>query len=536
MKITKVFFFGVLLIALASCAKRGSISGGLKDTIPPTLKSSFPNNYSTEFSGNSIRLNFDEYVKLKDVNKQLIISPPQSKSPQITPLTASKTVTISFLDSLRPNTTYSLNFGKSIEDNNEGNPLAQFKYVFSTGKYIDSLTIKGSIKDALEKKSSSPVTIMLYEINEKHTDSAVYKDNPSYIAFSQEADASFIIDNIKAGKYQLVALEEKSANYRFNPKTEKIGFRKTPITIPNDSVFELKLFKEIGKLRINLPSQSSACSAIIGYEGNAIGSQFTLKKGAESIPFIVSKIPKKDSLQIWFKPFKIEKADVDSLHLTAVNGDYRKDFTFKIRAQKRDSLNLSLITPRILPLNEDLLLRTNIPIAAVDETKISLIKKDSTIVPIKLEYDELNLIYKVIFTKDPLEKYTFKLPEECLTDFTGKTNTKPMVFEVETKNTSDYGNLRVEVENLKQFPVIVELTDKDGVVKYSAYSIDKSQIDFNLIEPNLYTLRLIYDTNGNKVWDPGNYLDQKQPEDVIYFPKELDVRANWDVQQSFILK
>lgn len=497
---------------------------------------SFPRNFSTEFSSKSIKLTFDEYVKLKNVDKQLIISPPLSKKPQILPLTASKSITINFLDSLQTNTTYSLNFGQSIEDNNEGNPYPHFKYIFSTGKFIDSLSIQGTIKDALERKPGSFSTVMLYEINEKFTDSAVYKNNPSYIAYSLEKDSSFKIDNVKAGNYYMIAIEDKSANYRFDPKIEKIGFIKNYITIPNDSIFEIKLFKETNKTKFYKPIQSADCSAIVGYEGDITDAKLTLKRGQEVIPSLISKIPKKDSLQIWFKPFEIEKSTIDSLHLTCATIDYTKDFTFKIKNQKHDSLSISAISNKILPLNEDFLLRTNLPLSKIDEKQFRLFQKDSTAVPFKLEYDELNLTLKFIFEKEPLEKYTLTVPAATIFDFIGQTTSKTLTFNCETKNTSDYGNLRLDLENVRQFPLIIELTDKDGHVKYTTYSENSSQIEFNLIEPALYTLRLIYDDNKNKAWDSGNYLKKKQPERVVYFPKDIDVRANWDVQQTFILK
>jgi hypothetical protein len=536
LKKIQIFIYSSLIILIVGCAKRGSITGGLKDTIPPVLKMSFPRNLSTEFSSKSIKLTFDEYVKLKNVDKQLIISPPLSKKPQILPVTASKSITINFLDSLQTNTTYSLNFGQSIEDNNEGNPYPQFKYIFSTGKFIDSLSIQGTIMDALEKKPSSSTTIMLYEMNEKFTDSAVYKNNPNYIAYSLDKDSSFKIENVKAGKYCMLALEDKSANYRFDPKTEKIGFINNYITIPNDSIFEIKLFKETNKTKFYQPVQSADCSAIVGYEGVINDAKLTLKRGQEVVPSLITKIPKKDSLQIWFKPFEMEKSTIDSLHLTCATIDYSKDFTFNIKNQKHDSLSISAISNKILPLNEDFLLRTNLPLSKIDETKFRLFNKDSTAVPFKLEYDELNLTLKLIFEKEPLEKYTLIVPVGTISDFIGQTTSKILTFNCETKNTSDYGNLRLDLENVSQFPLIIELTDKDGQIKYSTYSENASQIEFNLIEPALYTLRLIYDDNKNKVWDSGNYLKKKQPERVVYFPKDIDVRANWDVQQTFILK
>ena len=133
----------ILSLIIVSCAKRGTPSGGPLDKTAPILLKASPENYSINFSGNEIRLNFDEYVKLKDVNKQLIISPPLKTIPTIVPQSgASKFIKIKILDTLQPNTTYSFNFGNSIVDNNEENPFPFFKYVFSTGSEIDSLQVK----------------------------------------------------------------------------------------------------------------------------------------------------------------------------------------------------------------------------------------------------------------------------------------------------------------------------------------------------------------------------------------------------------
>lgn len=529
------YYLSILLLVLTGCAKRGSISGGVKDTIAPVLRESLPKNYSINFSNQSIRLTFDEYVKLKDINKQLIISPPPSKKPQILSLTASRTITVNFPEPLEPNTTYSLNFGQSIEDYNEGNAYRQFKYVFSTGSYIDSLSLSGNIKDALNKSPEPYVNVMLYEINEKYNDSIIFKENPRYITSTTDSVSTFKIENMKAGKYLLVALKDANNNFRFDPKTEKIGYYKQMVTVPTDSLFEVKLFKQTEPFKAFKPSQSSGNSAFVGYDGDPKDAQLALKKGNEVLQSIVTKVPKKDSLQLWFKPFKMEKSAVDSLQLSVKKGPYSKDFTFKIKNQKTDSLKITT-TSRILDLGQMLILNSNTPIAKTEESKIQLITKDSTAVPFKIVYDEMNLILKFDFQKEPLEKYKLKLLPGAVTDFLDQTNDKELAFLFDTKNTSDYGNLRVDLENVKQFPVIVELTDKSGDVKYSQTTDSSTQIDFNLIKPDSYTLRVVYDTNKNNVWDTGNFLERKTPEEVIYFPKELDVRANWEVQQTFSLK
>ena len=171
-----------------------------------------------------------------------------------------------------------------------------------------------------------------------------------------------------------------------------------------------------------------------------------------------------------------------------------------------------------------------------------LINKDSVAVPFTTEYDEYNLQLKFDFIKEPLEKYKLQLLPGAMTDFYGTSNDS-LTYTLTTKNTSDYGNLRITLENVRRYPVIVELANPKGETVVSEYfdpgesepSKQSATIDFNALEPAFYTLRIIYDDNKNKVWDTGSFLDKRQTEEVIYFSKEIDVRANWDVDQPFSL-
>ena len=187
--------------------------------------------------------------------------------PVVTPTNASKYINIRIKDTLQPNTTYSFNFGSSIQDNNEGNPYQQFKYVFSTGTYIDSLTFKGYIKDAYAREVDNFVSVMLYEANDKYKDSVIYKEFPRYITNTLDSLRTFEFENLKAGKYLLVALKDKSANNKYNPKDDKIGFIKHFITVPNDTIFELELFKETLPLKTFKPIQASGNKLLLPYEG-----------------------------------------------------------------------------------------------------------------------------------------------------------------------------------------------------------------------------------------------------------------------------
>lgn len=518
----------VLAIVIGSCAKRGNITGGLKDTLAPVMKSSTPKNGATNFNGKEIKLYFDEYVKLKNVGKQLIVSPPMKNKPEVLPYTASKYITIKLKDTLQPNTTYSLNFGQSIEDNNEANVLNQFKYVFSTGDFIDSLTIGAKIKDALELKTPTFVSVMLYEVNDKYNDSTIYKELPRYITNSLDGLSAAKLENLKAGKYRLIALQD-NGNNKFDPKIDKIGYINDFVTVPNDTLFELELFKEELSFKTFKPSQVSGNRMVIGYEGNAKDVVVDVKKNGEFVPFTVTQFPKKDSLQVWFPVMK-----KDSLMVSITKNKYKSDYLVKIKDQKKDTLAFSS-SASDLQFRKNFKIHADVPIVTIDKSKIRLLDKDSVAVKFDTRYDSFNQDVIFDFEKKPLEKYQMTVFPGALTDFYEKKN-DTLRFSFSTRNTSDYGNLRVPLENIKRYPLIVEITDDKGVVIESEYLESGNKVVFDLIEPKKYTLRVIYDDNKNKVWDAGNYLEKRQSEEVIYFPKELDVRANWDVEQPFDLK
>jgi len=530
-------FIGLTLAILgSSCAKRGTITGGLKDTLAPVLNNSFPKNYSTDFKEKSFKLSFDEYIKLKNINKQLIISPPMKKAPEVLPTTASREITVSFKDTLQPNTTYSFNFGESIEDNNEGNPYKQFKYVFSTGTYIDSLTLSGKIKDAYSKKTDNFVSVMLYDVNDNFNDSIVYKQNPRYITNTLDSATVFTLENLKAGKYLLVALKDQNSNYKFDPKNEKIGFHKEYISIPNDTLYEIELFKETPKFKSFKPVQASGNRLTMGYEGHPKDSKITLQRNGRNLEAITTKLPEKDSLQIWFPPIKLDgEVKTDSLAFSIENGKYSEKYSVKIKNQKMDTLSFSSKFSTDLPLSEMYTLTSSLPLSKFDESKMALVNKDSAAVAFKTVYDVMTQELKFDFKKEPLEKYKLTLLPGALSDYTGKAN-DTLSYRFETRNLSEFGNLRLTLENVKSYPIIIELTNTKGDVLASVYSEKESTINFDLIKPALFTLRVIYDTNKNREWDAGNYLLKQQSEEVIYFPKEIDVRANWDVEQTFNLK
>ena len=178
-------------------------------------------------------------------------------------------------------------------------------------------------------------------------------------------------------------------------------------------------------------------------------------------------------------------------------------------------------------------MKTTTPIVTIDESKIILKNKDSIAVKFTSKHHDFEQEISFDFKKEENEKYTIELLPGAIKDFYDKSNDS-IKFNFSTKQLSDYGNLKINFINVKRYPFIVELLDKNEVL-YKTTSTKESSIYFETIEPKLYTIRIIYDDNSDNEWTTGNYLAKKQAEEIIYFPKLIDVRSNWDVEQDFIL-
>jgi len=526
----KNFFVVLVIFVIFGCAKRGYITGGEQDIYPPEVLRTSPKNFSTNFNTQEVTILFDEFVRLKDVNKQLIVSPPLKHRLEITPYNATKQIKLRFRDTLEPNTTYSLNFGQSIEDNNEGNVLQGYRYVFSTGSYIDSLSITGSIKDALERETENYISIMLYQANQAFNDSIIFTENPRYITNTLDSLTSFTLENLKEGEYLLVGIKDKNNNNRFDPKQEKIAFHSQLISIPTDEVFHLEMFKEIPDFNAVRAFETTQNKLTFAYEGIFENKKIELRKGNDLLETIITKVPEKDSLNIWYNPI-----EADSLEVRVYDEDFEKTFTIKPREKTPDTLSVSMKSSKRLHFRDNVYFNSTTPVAAIDNSKIELLNKDSLNVDFTTAYDPHHQRLDILFQKEEKQHYYLALYPGSVTDFFGKEN-DTIKTDFSTQSYSDYGNLKITLQNVKEFPIIVELTDDKGKVLAEHYSEDQNIIEFHLLNPAIYTLRIIYDSNRNGIWDTGNYLQKIQPEKVIYFPRKIDVRANWDIEETFILK
>ena len=524
-----IFFF-LVSILLVDCARRGRPEGGPKDEDAPIMTLAKPTHLTTNFKGKEIKIYFDEYIKLKDVQKQLIISPPLKYAPIIKPLgTPSKYISIKILDTLKENTTYTFNFGQSIIDNTEGNAVKNFKYVFSTGDVIDSLKVSGIITDAFNKDTDKDITVLLYEANESFTDSVIYKEKPYYVASTLDT-ITWEVTNMKSGKYLLIALNDVSKNYKFNSKEDKIGFLKEFITVPTDSIYNITLFKEEAPFKLKRPTEASKGHLLFGYEGIADSLKIKPLSTSEEFDSFSFFEKDKDTLNFWYK-----NNAVDSLQFNVFNNGYRDTVTVKLRKKKVDSLQIKASVRSTLPLRDVFKLSSTIPIQQIDTSKISFIDKDSIAVAHSFKISSDKNEVALVFEKKYDQQYRLQFLPNAITDFLGNVN-DTLSYKFNTKRPTDYGNVYLTLQGVKRYPILVQLITESGVVVDEIYAVENQEFIFKNLIPARYLVRIIYDDNKNRKWDTGNFLLKIQPEKVVYLTFENPIKANWNVTQTFILK
>ncbi len=521
----------LFLLSFVDCAKKGTPSGGKKDSIPPVLVKSVPENFSTNFSENEIRIYFDEYIKLKDLQKNLIISPPLKYAPEITPLSTAKYVKIKILDTLIANTTYSINFGQSIVDNNEENPFEYFKYVFSTGSYIDSLKLSGVVKDALLLKPEIPTTVMLYEVNETFKDSVIFSEKPMYITTTKDSTSTFELTNLKEGNYLLIALKEKNNDYTFQSVNDKIAFANEVVSLPTDTTYQLNLFKETPNYKIARPKHESKNHILFGFEGDAkelsLKLLSTVPEGFTSKTYRDSKT---DTIHYWFKP----QIETDSLLFVAKNYDTVDTLNVRMRNLFKDTLTISPINSGVLLPKDTLKLKANTPLSEINTEKIKIIDKDSVAITATAQINKRFNTAEIIFPKTEEQSYNIKLLPGAISDFF-ETENDTLSYGVRTKAFSDYGTLTFTLNNVNEKALIVQLVDSKFKLITEKPLPENNTAYFDYIDPGIYYVRVVFDENENGIWDTGNFLKRLQPERIVYYPSQLEILANWSLNEIFTL-
>lgn len=528
-----LFLVFPLLLLVVNCAKRGSPTGGAKDEDPPVFVSADPPNYSINFKGDEIRIYFDELIKLKNIQKQLIISPPMKIRPTISPAgSAARFVTIKILDTLLQNTTYQFNFGNSVVDNNESNPFPFFKYVISTGDYIDSLSLKGIVRNALERETDDQVTLMLYEIDSAYTDSIVFRDMPRYVSSTTDSTSFFDFTNLKAGRYKLVALKDENTNYTYQPASEKIGFVNEIIELPTDEVYALRIFDKKPDPALGRPRYRAEQRITFPLEGELDSVSLELiSEVPDGFVSLVTLPAAKDTVNYWFRP----KLNNDSL--VFVTKSPLKIDTFSLRKRKPplDSLVVNVLTRNVLKLGDSVKIATSIPIEKFNKSLVTLTRKDSSAVEFSSHLKpKISQVY-LGFETEENESYKFTLLPEAITDFYGNVN-DTIVFSLNTKSIDDYSDFELRLNRIGTNPYIVQLVNaKNEMSRQIIGEPGQDTFTFSIVEPGKYYARIIEDANHNGLYDAGDFLKGQQPEKVDYYPEEIDVRTGWFPKYTYLI-
>ncbi len=529
----------ICILIFSSCAQVVPITGGKKDITPPKVVKYIPDSAAINFKAKKIAIFFDEYVQLNDLNKQLTISPPLDKQPDIT--VKNKTLEIEFKESLKENTTYTIGFGSSLRDVNESNPLEDFKYVFSTGNFIDSLSLVCKVKNSITQKPEKDVLVMLYDSFE---DSVPYKKRPNYFA-KTKADGSCKIEHIKQGKYKAFALKDANSNYLYDSQEEEIAFVSEPITIDKKDSLVLQLFKEIPT------KQFIKKSSVEGY-GHL---KFVFNKPSDKINISALNFSSKkqwqlplwsktlDTLDLWLLDVGVEELKLQISDNNKILDTLEMKLISREKFEKENGAKLLSNSPSTIDFNTPLVISFNHPLNeySIDynkQLKKNIYLKEDTIVLDSSKYyfeikNEKILIHKIGEWKMG-STYQLVIKPKSFTDIFQIENDSVKV-NFKTREEKYYGNVKLKftTEFKKQYPIIIQLIDEKGAVISERPNPKENTIDFSFLTPQKYLLRIDLDENNNSKWDNGNYLKHIQPEKIIYNTAPINVRSNWDLETDW---
>lgn len=587
---SKSLYYIFIIIAAAvmySCANIGNPSGGPIDKTPPIFMRSNPTPNAVNVKDRKIEIFFDEIVTLKDPSTKIIVSPAQTEMPRMSAL--GRKVTVELVDSLLPNTTYTIDFSNSIQDNNEGNAIDNFAFAFSTGSVIDSMRVSGYV---LDSRTLEPMQSVVVGLQSNLADSAFHKEKLQRVALTNDR-GQFTIRNVSPGSYHIFALKDLDRDYKFGNPTEDIAFldsiivpsigsreaadtvyndlneidtimRATrPAYFPNDIL--LSMFNEDRKsqyLANNLRVDSTRISLTFAAASDTLPSLSIV--GRNDVPdqwYTLERSQTNDTLTYWIRPPHLVSADtlmVATTYLrtdTASNLSWGTDtlkFTFqrqKAKKKKKNEETDSLEQIRfmeLLPLANGtqevyapLLLQTGTPIERYSREAFHLQRKlqnDTTFYPAEIKSIALrdstlsrrDLMLKVDW--EPGAAYTLAVDSLAMTDIYG-LQTKPLKVDFNVRKMEEYGNIVFNIPAVRDSAIVELLDGTEKIVLRAPVKSHRAEL-LNLL-PGKYYARLFIDRNGNGKYDTGNYDMHLQPEETVYYPGAINLKKNWDVEQTW---
>jgi uncharacterized protein (DUF2141 family) len=525
------------------CAQQGVLSGGKRDLDPPKLLQSLPALQTINFSNEDIVLKFDEFIQLKDLNNQLVVSPKLKTLPEIN--VEGKILKIHLKkEELLPNTTYRIYFGQALADIHENNVLQNFQYVFSTGAFIDSLKLEGQVFEAFNNLPAADNIVGLYRLRE-NADSLPYKEVPDYLVKTDES-GKFSFDNLAAQTYKVYAYTDKNKNYLYDGITEKVAFRNSALKLSTDSSVTLKLFQEESKngfiKRTNMPYYGFLQIIL----NKKVRSQITpINPRYKENIFETRLNEEKDTVSLFYKNVE------DTLGLVLKNPGQSKTDTLRLVVPKKNRQFKKIRNYSLNVSNNVLSLGTNptiifpgwMNLQNTDIKKIRLSsKEDSTVNEQLVQGRWLDITHYEITNKlKESVNYKLKIDTAAFFDINGFTNDSTTLT-FKTQNKIEFGKVTLKMLfNKKQAYVVQLINDKDQVVReaffsFSLSSSNAASIEFTDVLPGAYRVKTIFDNNENKKWDTGNMIDKRQPEPLMIHAKQIMILSDWEIEEEILVK
>lgn len=533
----KIFFLVIFSIFIVSCARVGSPVGGAKDTIPPKVTGSNIDTTRINVSRNikELRIDFDEYITLKDINKNLIISPPLKKIKKILPSAiANKYLLIKWEDTLQPNTTYNFNFGNAIVDNNESNILRYYNFAFSTGEKIDDLYISGELKNMMPDKAKETKEASLVVGLYQEKDSMDYRQKPYYIT-KADPDGYFELNYLSPGNYRILAFEDENQNSVYDAGKENVGFLKDKIVL-NKSISGLNINLFPSKKTVKYTEMKEIPGGILMIFEGKPNEVKVLSINEKMQEYKVTHAPKSDSVNIWFDAKKQNVGITNNENLKFSYDIGKKQDTVSVfyRYNTKNEMAVSNTKGNLLPPNRDFVITSNYVIEKIQPEKWSLVS-DSITQNFTAEISKKNP-FEIHIKADYKEgkKYSLTVPKETVSSFY-ETTQKSYRFDFESDKTENYGSLTLSLENPPVQNFWFQMLSENGEIAYSRYG-KESQIKFISLKPGKYRLRILVDNNENGIWDVADFEAEEFAEDIYIFEKKVEIRPLWEIREKWDLK
>ena len=589
----------MLMIVVYSCASMGNPDGGPYDEEPPKFVRSTPKPFAINSKEKKVTIEFDEFIKLEKAAEKVVVSPPQLEQPEIK--ASGRKVVVGLVDSLRPNTTYTIDFADAIVDNNEGNPLGNYAFTFSTGTTIDTMEVSGTVLSASDLE---PVKNIQVGLHSDLSDSAFMK-KPFDRVSRTDSRGHFSIRGIAPGKYRIYALMDGNQIYLFDSKTEMIAFSdsiiipamedamrqdtiwKDSLTIdtiksvgytrflPDDII--LRAFKEENDRQYLTRSERDKENHFVLTFSAQADTLPTLKglNFDERDAFIIEKTDRNDSICYWIKDSLIYQMDTLEIQMDYLATDTldrlvpQTDTLFlankltraerekleakaaeekekerkkkekkgeKIEPEPTKFLTLNVDAPSAFDLDRNVYLSFDEPVASIDTAAIHMeIKKDSLWEEIPFLFVSDSVLprkYEILAEWEPEKEYQLSIDSMAFKGVYG-LHTNKVKQTMKVKKLNEYGTILLNITGADS-TAVVELLDGSGKVLRQQRITPQNTADFYYLNPGTkFYIRLFNDRNGNGVWDTGKYSEHLQPEEVYYFPKVWEMKANFDFEENW---